>query len=216
VGIDRDVRVLRCRHRIAISEAEAIAVADALGYPVALKAASGRLVHKSDAGGVRLGLADAVAVGEAFRTMSATLEHRMGGAIVQPMTTAGLETIVGVVNDGAFGPLVMFGLGGVATDLLGDRAFRTAPLTDVDAAALVRSLRSSPLLTGYRGMPPVDLAALEDVVVRAGRLADDVPELAELDLNPVIATSTGSMVLDVKTRLAPAMRRPDPWLRRLR
>ncbi len=192
-----------------------MAAADVLGYPVALKAASGRIVHKSDAGGVRLGLADAAAVRAAFRAMTQALEHRMGGGVVQPMAGAGVESIVGVVNDASFGPLVMFGLSGMATDLLGDRAFRSAPLTDLDAAALVRSLRSSPLLTGYRGSAPVDLAALENVVLRAGRLAEDIPELAELDLNPVVAGPVGSLVLDVKIRLAVPPRRPDPWLRRL-
>jgi acetyl coenzyme A synthetase (ADP forming)-like protein len=201
---------------VAMDEQDAVEAADAVGYPVALKAGSGRIVHKSDTGGVRLGLADPAAVRAAFRAMTDALGQRMGGAIIQPMAVAGVETIVGVVNDELFGPLVMFGLGGVATDLLGDRAFRGAPLTDLDAAGLVRSLRTSPLLTGYRGAPPVDLDALEDVVLRAGRLAEEVPELAELDLNPVIATPKGSLVLDVKIRLTAPPRQPDPWLRRLR
>ncbi len=204
--------------KVAASEDEAVAAADALGYPVALKAASGRIVHKSDAGGVRVGLADADAIRRAFRAMTAALDHRMGGAVVQPMAAPGIETIVGVVNDRSFGPLVMFGMGGVATDLLGDRAFRSAPLTDVDAATLVRSLRSSPLLTGYRGSPPVDLAAVENVVLRASRLAHDLPELAELaelDLNPVIATAAGSLIVDAKVRLAVPPPHLDPWLRHL-
>jgi acyl-CoA synthetase (NDP forming)/GNAT superfamily N-acetyltransferase len=200
----------------ATSVDEAVTVADTLGYPVALKAASGRIVHKSDVGGVHLGLADATAVRAAFGAMSNTLGRRMGGAIVQPMAGAGVETIVGVVNDDSFGPLVMFGLGGVATDLLGDRAFRSAPLSDVDAAGLIRSLRTSPLLTGYRGSSPVDLDALEDIVLRAGRLAHDLPEVAELDLNPVIATPTGALVADAKVRVTVPRPHPDPWLRRLR
>jgi len=110
---------------------------------------------------------------------------------------------------------VMFGLGGVTTDLLGDREFRSAPLTDIEAAELVRSLRSSPLLTGFRGAPPVDLAALEQVVLRAGRLAHDVPELAELDLNPVIAGPAGALILDAKVRLVVPPPHRDPWLRQL-
>jgi acyl-CoA synthetase (NDP forming) len=201
---------------VATSEDDAVAAANVIGYPVALKAASGRIVHKSDSGGVRLNLANEAAVRAAFHGMSEVLGQRMGGAIVQPMAGSGVETIVGVVNDASFGPLVMFGLGGVATDLLDDRTFRSVPVTDRDAAALVRSLRSSPLLTGYRGSPPVDLGALEQIVLRAGRLAEDVPELAELDLNPVIAAPAGSVVLDVKVRLALPPPRPDPWLRRLR
>ena len=202
--------------RTAGSADDAVEAAADLGYPVVLKVASGRIVHKSDVGGVRLGLADADSVRSAFGSMADTFGEGLGGTIVQPMAAAGVETIVGVINDDSFGPLVMFGLGGVATDLLGDRAFRSAPLTDLDAAGLVRSLRSSPLLTGYRGSSPVNLAALEDVVLRAGRLAEDIPELAELDLNPVVASPSGSLVLDVKVRLASLRWRPEPWLRRLR
>src|SRR3712207_5402673 len=102
------------------------------------------------------------------------------------MAAPGVATVVEIVDDPSFGPLVMFGLGGVATDLLGDRAFRILPLTDVDAAELVRSVRSSPLLFGYRGSQPVDVAALEDLLLRVAAMADAVPELAELDLNPVV------------------------------
>jgi acyl-CoA synthetase (NDP forming) len=202
------------RTLVARSEDEAVAAAQVVGYPVALKAAAGRIVHKSDSGGVHLGLADAPAVRGAFRAMVGALGQRMGGASVQPMAGAGVETIVGVVNDGSFGPLVMFGLGGVATDLLADRAFCSPPITDVDASVLVRSLLSSPLLTGYRGSEPVNLAAVEDVVLRAGRLAVDVAELAELDLNPIVVTPARALVLDVKVRLMTPPRRPDPWLRR--
>jgi acyl-CoA synthetase (NDP forming)/GNAT superfamily N-acetyltransferase len=202
--------------RAATSADEAVAAAAALGYPVALKAASGRIVHKSDAGGVALALADADAVRGAFDTMNETLAGRMGGAIVQPMAAGGIETIVGVVRDDAFGPLVMFGLGGVATDLLGDRSFRSTPISGLGAQELVRSLRSSPLLQGYRGAAPADLAALEDVILRAGRLADDIPELAELDLNPVLAAPSGALILDVKVRLSVPPPVLDPWLRQLR
>ncbi|MEO6629373.1 MAG: GNAT family N-acetyltransferase, partial [Aquihabitans sp.] len=151
--------------RVATSEDDAVAAAQIVGYPVALKAAAGRIVHKSDSGGVHLGLADASAVRGAFRAMVGALGQRMGGATVQPMAEAGVETIVGIVNDESFGPLVMFGLGGVATDLLADRTFLSPLISDVDASVLVRSLRSSPLLTGYRGSEPVDLAALEDIVL---------------------------------------------------
>ena len=194
---------------------EAAAAADHLGYPVVLKAASPDLVHKTDVGGVRLGLESADAVRAAFRTMAGALGGRMGGAIVQPMATPGTETIVGVVQDPSFGPLVMFGLGGVATELLGDRAFRILPLTDVDAADLVRSIRGAPLLLGYRGAPPADVPALEALLLRVGRLADDVPELAELDLNPVIVSTEGALAVDVKLRLTPPPPRPE-YSRRLR
>ena len=107
------------------------------------------------------------------------------------MITGGTEVIVGVVQEPVFGPLVVFGLGGVATDVLADRAARLAPLTDADADELIRSIRSAPLLLGYRGSPPADLTALQDLLLRISRLADDLPELAELDLNPVIARPDG-------------------------
>ena len=129
--------------------------------------------------------------------------------------TLGLETIVGVVQDASFGPLVMFGLGGVATDVLGDVAFRILPLADVDAFELIRSVRAAPLLFGYRGRPAVDVAALEDVLLRVGALADAIPELAELDLNPVVVSGRGVVAVDVKLRLRAGAPGPGPLWRRL-
>ena len=119
------------------------------------------------------------------------------------MARSGVETVAGVVSDPTFGPLVLFGLGGVATELLADRQIRLAPLTREDAASLVRSLRASPLLTGYRGSATVDLDGLEDLLLVLSGLADQVPEIAELDLNPVIARPDGVVAVDVKLRLAP-------------
>jgi acyl-CoA synthetase (NDP forming) len=173
-------------------------------------------VHKTDVGGVRLGLPSADAVVAAFDEMTAALGDAMGGAVVQAMVPAGVETIVGVVQDPSFGPLVMFGMGGIATDLLGDRAFRILPLTDLDAAELIRSVRGSPLLFGYRGAPAADVAALEDVLLRVARLVDEVPEVAEMDLNPVIVGPDGATVVDVKVHLVPAVPHPERAVRRLR
>jgi acyl-CoA synthetase (NDP forming) len=110
----------------------------------------------------------------------------------------------------------MFGLGGVASELLADRSFRILPLTDRDAAELVRSVRAAPLLTGYRGSTPTDIAALEELVIRVGRLGDDHPQIAELDLNPVIVGATGVAIVDAKIRVMPAPLPPDPTQRRLR
>jgi acetyl coenzyme A synthetase (ADP forming)-like protein len=200
----------------AASADEAAVAADRVGYPVALKAASGELVHKTDVGGVRLGLSSPDEVRAAFEAMVTTLDDRMGGALVQPMAAVGVETIVGIVQDPSFGPLVMFGLGGVATDLLGDRGFRLVPVTDRDAAELVLSVRAAPLLLGYRGTPPADLRALEDLVLRVGRLADDRPEIVEMDLNPVIVSPAGVVAVDVKVRVQPVSTPAEPYLRRLR
>ncbi len=197
------------------SAEEAAAVAARLGFPVALKASGPDLVHKSDVRGVRLGLRSGAQVAASYRDMGDRIGPTMTGATVQPMATPGIETIVGVTVDPRFGPLVMFGLGGVATELLGDRAFRILPLTDVDAAELVRSLRTSPLLFGYRGSTPVAVDALEDVLQRVGRLAAAVPQVAELDLNPVVASAVGVEVVDARVRVAPVPAGPDERLRRM-
>jgi acetyl coenzyme A synthetase (ADP forming)-like protein len=201
---------------VAVHDAEEAehAAAD-LGFPVALKAAGPDLVHKSDAGGVQLNLGSNAEVTAAHEAMAARLGTGMTGAVVQQMAAPGVETIVGVVQDPLFGPLVMFGLGGVATELLGDRSFRVLPLTDLDAAELVRSLRASPLLFGYRGSPRVAVDVLEDVLQRVARLAGHVPEIAELDLNPVIVSTTGAVTVDCRARVAPAPAGPAPDLRRL-
>lgn len=195
--------------------AEAADAASRLGGRVALKASGPSLIHKSDVGGVRLGLEHPSEMGDAFSEMSARLGDRMDSALVQRMATPGMETIVGVVLDPLFGPLVMFGLGGVATELLGDRAFRILPLTDADAAEQVRSLRSSPLLFGYRGSPPVAVDALEDLLQRVGRFAGLVPEVVELDLNPVVVSPTGVEVADARIRVAPATGGPGDDVRRM-
>src|SRR5690606_14991728 len=127
-----------------------------------------------------------------------------------------VELVAGIVHDPLFGSLVMAGLGGVYTDLLGDRTYRLVPLTDLDAGRMWRSLRGAPLLTGYRGTPPADTAALEDLLLRLRRLAEELPEVAELDLNPVLAGPDGVMAVDAKLRLAATGEEPHPVLRRLR
>jgi len=199
------------------SAAEAAGAAARIGGPVALKVAG--ILHKTDVGGVRLGLARPEAVAAAYDEMAAALAaagQGMAGAYVQAMAAPGVEMIAGLVNDPAFGPLVMFGLGGVAAELVGDTALKVAPLTDQDAAELVRSLRSSALLFGYRGAPPADTAALEELLLRLSVLGQQVPELAELDLNPVIAGPDSAVVVDWRMRLAPTPDRSGRDLRRLR
>jgi acyl-CoA synthetase (NDP forming) len=176
------------RDREVGSPEEAAAAATELGFPVALKAAGNEIVHKSDIGGVALDLGSAEEVAAAYRGMVDRIGGAMTGAQVQQMAAPGVETIVGVVQDHLFGPLVLFGMGGTATELLGDRSFRILPVTDADAAELVRSLRSSPLLFGYRGAPPAATGELEELLQRIGRLAAAVPEMAELDVNPVIVS----------------------------
>jgi acyl-CoA synthetase (NDP forming) len=132
------------------------------------------------------------------------------------MVQSGIETIVGVTEDPSFGPLVLFGMGGVGAELVRDTALRLVPLTDVDATDLVRSLRSSPLLFGYRGAPPADVTALEDLLLRVGMLADELPEVRELDCNPVVVRPDGVLAIDIKIRLARTHEHPSAEIRRLR
>lgn len=163
-----------------------------------------RLLDVPDVGAVALDLVGADEVRAAYERMSKAVGDAMRGAIVQPMAEPGIETIVGVAQDPAFGPLVMFGLGGVAAELLGDVAFRVAPLTDLDAQELVREPRSSPLLFGYRGAPAAAVDVLIDLLLRVGALADEQSDIAELDLNPVRVSTGAAIVLDARVRVARA------------
>jgi acyl-CoA synthetase (NDP forming) len=194
---------------------EAARAAAQLGFPVALKAAGAALVHKSDVGGVRLDLRSESEVADAYASMADRIGERMTGGTVQQMAAPGVETIVGVVHHPLFGALVMFGMGGIATELLGDRSFRILPVTDLDAAELVRSLRASPLLFGYRGSPPVAVTALEDLLQRVARLASAVPELVELDINPLIVSPSGAVAVDARAKVTPVDAGPAPDLRRM-
>jgi acyl-CoA synthetase (NDP forming) len=194
---------------------EAAAFATSVGFPVALKARSGELVHKSDVGGVVIGLSSADAVRGAYEEMSARLGSQMGGAVIQPMAPGGVEAIVGLTVDPVFGPIVMVGLGGVMTDVLGDRAFAVPPLDPGAGDTMVSSLRAAPLLSGFRGAPPVDRDALVAIVEQVARIAEEVPELVELDLNPVLVSAKGALVVDCKARLAPRHPGPGPLFRAL-
>ncbi len=195
---------------------DAVEAAVALGYPVALKAADPDLVHKSDIGAVKLRLADADAVRAAYATIAQATGQQHPLVLVQPMASGQVELVAGIVHDRNFGSLVMLGLGGVHTDLFGDRAFSLVPMTDLDATRMWKSLRAAPLLTGYRGSPPVNVAAVEDLLLRLGRLAEDLPEVAELDLNPVLVSPDGAVAVDTKLRLTPVSGEPDAVLRQLR
>jgi acyl-CoA synthetase (NDP forming) len=164
---------------------------------------------------VQLRLADESAVRQAYLAISDGLGEVGPEVALQPMVQTGLELVVGVAHDQLFGSVVMIGLGGVHTDLLGDRSFRALPLTDRDAAAMWRELHAAPLLTGYRGAPAMDTDRLEQLLLRVAQLAEDLPEVTELDLNPVVAVSAGVAALDVKLRLQPVEDEPDPYLRSL-
>jgi acyl-CoA synthetase (NDP forming) len=201
--------------RLAADEQAAVAAAAELGGPVVLKADVPGLLHKTEAGAVKLYLRDEQEVRAAYQDLSAAFGQDLTAVLVQPMLAGGVEVLIGVVQEEVFGPLVVFGLGGVATDVLGDHAAKLTPLTDVDADDLIHGVHAAPLLFGHRGSPPVDTMALRDMLLRVSRLAEDLHEVSELDLNPVIATSTGAHAVDARIRVSPAQPR-DPFLRRLR
>ncbi|GIJ30038.1 GNAT family N-acetyltransferase [Micromonospora qiuiae] len=191
---------------------EAVEAATRFGFPVALKAAAAGLRHRLDLGAVRLDLPDGAAVRRTYAELAAAFGPDV---LVQPMVAPGVACVVELVEDPAFGPVVGFGLGGVATELLGDRAWRAVPLTDLDAAELVDAPRAAPLLRGHRGAAPVDRAALADLLLRVGRLADEQPRVRALTLNPVLARPDGLSVLHATVLTGSATSRPDTGPRRL-
>jgi len=185
---------------LAASEEEAVAAAETLGYPVAVKVRSPAVIHKSDAGGVWLGLGHAEAVRRAYREMAA----RWGqvAVTVQPMAAPGVEVIAGVAQDPQFGPVAMFGLGGIFTEVLRDVAFRMIPLEPKDARAMITQIRGYRLLAGYRGRRGVDLTALEEILLGLSELVEKIPDVREVDLNPIIAYPDGALIVDARITIA--------------
>ncbi|WP_027943147.1 bifunctional GNAT family N-acetyltransferase/acetate--CoA ligase family protein [Amycolatopsis taiwanensis] len=214
------VRLLGCYgidvvpFRMASTEDEAVAAAEALGYPVVVKAVDERFRGRPDLAGVRLDLASADAVRRGYRDL-----REVSGddeVYVQRMAPAGVSCLVGLQDDPSFGTLVSFGLSGLVGTLLSDRAYRAVPLTDVDAAMLIREPKTAPLLSGYRGDEPANLAAVRDLVLRVNALAEEHPEVRSLTLDPVLASPEGAHVANVRVVLGPPPARPDTGPRRLR
>jgi acetyl coenzyme A synthetase (ADP forming)-like protein len=191
---------------LAKTPAEAGAAASRLGFPVAVKLASSTIVHKTDVGGVALDLESEEAVQEAFHNMQSRLasmgrQTEMEGVIVQRMIQGGVEVIVGVTQDPSFGPIIMFGLGGIYAELMKDVAVRLHPLTDVDARELIGSIRMTKLFEGFRDRPPGDTQALQDLLLRLSALVEDIPQIAELDFNPVKVMEQGKGYWVVDARI---------------
>ena len=193
---------------------DAVAAFTAVGRPVALKAVADGVLHKGAAGAVRLGLDSADAVRRAAGEFSSLFGPRLRGYLVQPMAPAGTELLVGVTSEPVFGPLVAVGLGGTATDLIADRVHRLVPLTHADAEEMLVAFHAGALLFDPHRSPPVDRHAVVDTIVRIGRLADELPEVAELDLNPLTVGADGCLVVDARIRVAPTPT-TDPALRAL-
>ena len=184
-------------------EEEAASVAARVGFPISLKAANPSLVHRSDRNALRLSLHDEYNVASAFDAIHNQLGDDMCGAIIQPMAPPGVEMIVGVTNDARFGPLVIVGAGGRTAELWKDTSLHLAPLVSGEAQHMIGQLRSVALLLGFRGADPADIGALGDALERLGQLAVEVPEIAELDINPLIVHTHGAVAVDVKVKLVP-------------
>jgi acetyltransferase len=194
--------------RVAGDREAALRAAEEIGYPVVLKTIAAKMVHKSDVGGVYVGVADAAELERAWRQVAEEAPRRAGidaaeveGVLVQKMVTGGKETIVGMTSDPQFGPVLMFGLGGIYVEALGDVVFRVHPVSDVDAGEMVRSIRGFALLKGVRGEPASDTAAVEEVIQRISQLVGDHDDIQELDVNPWLAFARGGVAVDGRIQL---------------
>jgi acetyl-CoA synthetase (ADP-forming) len=191
------------RFSLAKNENEAAELAEQIGFPAVLKVVSPEIVHKSEAGGVKINLKDTDEVRGAYNTIMENAKKynskaNIVGVLVQEMAPQGIETIIGAVKDPQFGQTLMFGLGGIFVELLKDVTFRVAPITEQDAAEMIVGVKAFPLLNGYRGSPPADVKAIVTQLVCVSHLVMDYPEIRELDLNPVMAYPHGTKVVDAR------------------
>jgi acyl-CoA synthetase (NDP forming) len=195
---------IRCTEtKLATTREQAVSLSSEIGYPVVLKISSVDITHKSDAGGVMVDLKDAEAVEKAFDTIMQSArekfpEANIEGVSVQSMADRGTEVIIGMVNDPGFGPVLMFGLGGVLVEVFKDVAFRIVPLEKTDAEAMIEDIQGKTLLEGHRGQPPADKGALEDMLLKLSDFADQTPGIEEIDMNPVFAYQNGALVVDAR------------------
>jgi len=192
--------------RFARTMKEAVAISKEFGFPVALKVMSAEVIHKSDAGGVKLKLENGSQVEKAYAAMMASVKAmypkaKIDGVSVQRMARPGVEIIVGMSTDPQFGPVLMFGLGGILVELLKDVSFRIVPVARFDAAEMIREIKGFPMLTGFRGSEPCDLNALEKLIVSVSDFVEKNPRVKELDLNPVFAYKDGVTAVDARVVL---------------
>ncbi len=189
--------------RLATSKQEATVISKKLGYPVALKIVSPEITHKSDVGGVKLGLKTSKQVETAYEEILSAVKQRfpkaaIEGVSVQKMARPGTEVIIGMTKDAQFGPVLMFGLGGILVELLKDVSFRIVPLEREDAREMIREIKGYPILEGFRGMEPVDVSVLEDILLKLSTFVDANPAIKELDLNPIFAYRDGAVAADAR------------------
>ena len=189
--------------RVAHSAEAAVQIAQQIGWPVVMKGLGPTLLHKTEAGAVKLGLKDAAAVGGAFAELYQNLGDRLDGVLVQQMVSGGVEMVAGGLNDALLGPVIMAGTGGIFVELVGDTAFRMCPLTEPDADSLIEELKGRVLLRGYRGAPAADESAFRNLLLALSQLLDVCPEIEEMDLNPVLVLRKGAVVVDARIKVGP-------------
>jgi acyl-CoA synthetase (NDP forming) len=195
--------------RLARTKEEAIALSTEIGFPVALKVVSPDVLHKTDAGGVKLNLENEKQVAEAFEGIISSVkkhqpEANIEGMAVQNMARPGTEVIIGMSKDPQFGPVLMFGLGGILVEVLKDVSFRIVPLTSRDAREMIREIKGYPILEGYRGQEPANIAVLEEMLLKVSDFVEQKPEIKEIDINPIFAYSDGAVAVDARVILEPA------------
>jgi len=189
--------------KLAQSKKEAISISKEMGFPVVLKISSPDVIHKSDSGGVELRLANATQVGKAYNEIISSVkqaypEAQIEGVSVQPMAPSGVEVIVGMSKDPQFGPVLMFGLGGILVEVLKDVSFRIVPVTARDAREMIREIKGYPILEGYRGQKPASIPALEKLIVKVSQFIEKNPQIKELDLNPIFAYPDKAVAVDAR------------------
>jgi acyl-CoA synthetase (NDP forming) len=192
--------------KLAKTKAEAISMSKKMGFPVVLKIVSPDIIHKSDIGGVKLGLVNATQVGKAYTEIMAAAKKAnkkadIQGISVQKMARPGVEVIMGMSKDAQFGPVLMFGLGGVFVEVLKDVAFRIVPLNRRDASQMIREIKGYPLLEGYRGQEPANITVLEDLLLKLSDFVDKNPKIKEMDLNPIFAYKDRALAVDARVIL---------------
>ena len=195
--------------KLAISKTEAMELAKKMGFPVVMKIVSPDVAHKSDAGGVKLNIQNATQAGKAYSEILASVKKhypkaKIVGLTVQKMAKQGIEVIIGMTKDAQFGPVIMFGLGGILVEVLKDVSFRIVPMTKRDAGEMITEIKGFPILKGYRGQDPADVPYLEELIVKVSDFVDKNPEIKELDLNPVFAYKSGALAVDARIILEPA------------
>jgi acyl-CoA synthetase (NDP forming) len=189
--------------RLARTKKEAVAISREIGFPVAMKIISPDISHKSDIGGVKLGLTSLTQVGNAYTEITSSVlqkmpQARIEGVSVQKMARPGVELIIGMNHDPQFGPVLMFGLGGILVEVLKDVSFRLVPITLRDAAEMVREIKGFVLLQGYRGQEPVNIPYLEELLVKVSNFIEKNPQIKELDLNPLFAYQDSIVAVDAR------------------